>query len=221
MAAAFNQKLLRLCAVVGLYIGLAAGSAYILHTPNPDSEVSLNEIIANEIEAKNYLKLIHRAQKQYIAVDWDKDGIKRYAEFMAHLWQTVDHNADPVRNSFIPRKLAFAMGVSRAVDGYYFQSIHIKEIQPGRPNSDKNNKHRQLQSIDIDLTREWAIVATPASYGRTGTLSFMIGSSGKIYAKDNRNRPVESIPESLVSTGWQEIATEKDIRKLRALSNNP
>jgi len=214
MAAAFNQKLIRICSVIGLYIGLVAGSVYILHTPNPDAEVSLNEIIANEIKAKDYLKLIYRAQKQYIAVDWDKDGIKRYAEFVAHLWQTVDRNADPVRNSFIPQKLAFAMGVSRAIDGYYFQSIHLKEMQPGRPNSDINKEHQPLQSIDIDLTREWAIVAIPASYGRTGTLSFMIGSSGKIYAKDNRNRPVESIPERMISNGWQEIDIVTDIRKL-------
>jgi hypothetical protein len=56
---------------------------------------------------------------------------------VAHLWQTVDQNADPVRNNFIPKKLAFAMGASRAIDGYYFQNIHIKEIQNSSPDSSK------------------------------------------------------------------------------------
>ncbi|CAB1075762.1 hypothetical protein D1AOALGA4SA_3573 [Olavius algarvensis Delta 1 endosymbiont] len=197
-----------------LYICLAAGSVYILYFDNQDGKASVNNVIANEVNAKNYLKLIYGAQKQYVAVDWDKDGVKSYAEFIAHLWQTVDHNADPVRNSLIPRKIAFAMGVSRAIDGYYFQSIHTKEIQPGSPDSAIKNRHQPQQSIAIDLTHEWVVVATPASYGRTGTLSFITGSSGKIYAKDTRNRPVESIPDSLVPTGWQEITDELDIRKL-------
>ena len=214
MMSVFNRKLLRLCSVIGLYICLLSGSIYILQNNTTAGKISLDKIISNEAKTINHLKLIYKAQKEYCAVDWDKDGIKNYAEFVVHLWQTVDQKASPVRNNFIPKKLAFAMGASRALHGYYFQSVRFKEIQSSNPDSRRNNRHQSVQSIDIDLTNEWAISAIPAEYGRTGTLSFIIGSSGKIYAKDMKNRPVESIPENFIAAGWNEITNEMDIRQL-------
>jgi len=212
----FNPKLPGLCSVIGLYICLLSGSVYILQYNPAAGKIALDKIIANEAKTNSNLKSIYKAQKQYYAVDWDQDGTKVYAEFIAHLWQTVDQNVNPVRNNFIPKKLAFAMGASRAVHGYHFQTIYTREIQNSSPNSRKKNKHQNRQSIAINLTHEWAVAAIPAEYGLTGTLCFIITSSGKIYAKDNQNRPVESIPENFTLKGWKEITNERDILKLHA-----
>jgi len=210
----FSRNMIGPCLVIALYLGLLSGTVYILQNDTQDGKISLNQMIANEVMTIGELKLIYQAQKQYHAADWDQDALYQYAAFIAHLWQTVDQNADPVRINFIPQKLAFAMGPTRAIHGYYFQNIRVKEIQNNGIRPGASSKGRRLQLMDIDLTKEWATTAVPAFYGKTGVLSFIITSAGKIYAKDNESRSVKSISENLTPAGWTEIAGESDILNL-------
>ena len=131
------------------------------------------EIKANEIETFNNLKLIARAQLQYIQKDWDGDGKKRYARFFIHLWSTVNAEHDPVRSGFIPKELGFAMGASSSVNGYYFRDLRSR------------TKPESNETVPLNYANEWAIAAVPALVGKTGHLTFLADNSGRIYAKKN------------------------------------
>ncbi|MGA1824580.1 MAG: DUF2950 family protein [bacterium] len=200
-----KQTLLRLCCILCVYICFVSGSFYSIYndTNAQNKKASLERIISNENRIVNYLRVIHDAQNRYHAVDWDEDGVKTYAQFIVHLWQTVDKQAFPIKNRFIPKKVAFAMGKSRAMNGYYFLDIRLKE---------SGNMHQSPQSRALDLKHEWAITAAPADYGHTGMLTFIVSNSGKIYAQDIKNRTVQSLPEQLIrAEGWKEIKNKNDI----------
>ncbi|MCP3943248.1 MAG: DUF2950 domain-containing protein [Desulfobacteraceae bacterium] len=215
MISIFNQKLLRVGAIIGLYICLLAASVCILQENTNSKQYTQKEIINNEIETMKNLKKIYNAQKRYHAVDWDEDGINNYAQFIVHLWQTVDKNAYPVKTNLIQKSLAFAMGESKAINGYFFKNIYFKKNQNSSINTSANNhKDKNQEPIDINIANEWAITAIPADYGKTGTLTFIVGSSGKIYVKDIQSNRIKSIPDNLISENWHEVADEDVIGKL-------
>jgi len=205
-----DKRLLRLTSIVCLFICLVCSSLYILKDDPKGERISSGDMITNENEVVDFLGMIFNAQQKYHAIDWDEDGKNQYARFIAHLWQTVDKNADPVKSRFIPRELAFAMGKTRAFKGYYYLDIHYKGKQ------DVNTRSNMNPGLtDMDPEKEWVIIAVPAEYGHTGTLTFLVSSAGRIYAKDNEGRDFISIPESFIPPGWKEIRNKADIEDIR------
>ena len=104
-----EQKTIRLASVITLYICLLFGSICIYQNKIQQTKSPLDEIISREKKIYDYLQIIISAQQKYHEVDWDEDGKKEYAQFLAHLWVTVDKNANQVDAGFIPKKLAFAI----------------------------------------------------------------------------------------------------------------
>ena len=128
--------------------------------------------------------------------DWNGDGLKTYAPFIPHLWQTIDGKGNPVRTRFIPRKLAFAVGPATASDGYYYELLH------------------QKGAIDkprlVDYQNEWALVARPAKPGQTGRVVFMCSSGRPVLAGplgiDSRIMPL--YPER---EGWKAVRNSENL----------
>ena len=144
----------------------------------------------NEIDTYNNLKKIIEAQDNFMKQDWNNDGIFSYAEFLVHLWKTFDQNGEPVKVDLIPKKLAFAMGTTRTISGYYFLDIRSKEIE-------------KKESIKLDYQKEWAIAAFPAEKD-SGELIFMVGVNKNIYAQEKTGF-IDTYPSDPEISGWEKI----------------
>jgi hypothetical protein len=157
---------------------------------------------ANEVEAFKNLKRIGQAQKEYIQKDWDGDGQRTYAKFSVHLWTSVDPQGTPIPVKLIPKELAFAKGHGRMLDGYYYRDLH-KRASPESKGTTK-----------IAPEKDWAVVAVPADYGKTGFLLFLADSSGEIFVRNQVEIP-SYFPQSPVSGGWTRIKTLQHLKNLQ------
>jgi len=144
----------------------------------------------NEIRTYKNLNKIIKAQEKFIKKDWNKDGNFTYSDFLVHLWKTFDQSGEPVKVNLIPRKLAFAMGTTRAIDGYYFIDIRLKEKE-------------KREKLKINYQKEWAIAAFPADQN-SGELTFLISENKVIYAKEKTGL-IDHFPSNPILSGWKRI----------------
>jgi hypothetical protein len=163
-------------------------------------ELNAKNIWGYQVKTFNNLQLIREAQEKYKAVDWDEDGKKVYAKFFVHLWTTVNRANEPILIKFIPRKLAFAMAASRAVDGYYFIDLRGRTLP----------KERQIRRLDYE--KEWAILGVPTFSRGQDTLFFLVDNTGHILAKKQRGIPLY-YPYDPISEGWSKIDSIGDLKK--------
>jgi hypothetical protein len=161
--------------------------------PNP------RRIPHNERKALASLRSIREAQEKYREKDWDEDGRRVYASFLVHLWQSVDKSGGPIEVRLIPRQLAFAMTPRLAVDGYYFEDIHTRGPEENR----------------MDPAEDWAMVALPVAQGKTGVLTFLIDSSGSVWAKACDRETIRFFPAGPASKGWEKIGSPDDLAALQ------
>lgn len=154
----------------------------IVSRPTPNSEERLGRTYEN-------LQTISTAQHQY----YDKSaailGQSQYAQFLAHLWITPDHQGNQIQLDLIPRRLALAMGRKKTLNGYYFKDVHFR--------IDGNRMKR------IDYSRHWAIAALPIHYRKNGTEVFLADDSGRIYLKKFTKTP-DGYPLNPSENGWKD-----------------
>jgi hypothetical protein len=163
-----------------------------LHRYDWPRPVTDKERHANSIKAFKNLHLIHAAQDKYIQTDWDNDGQKVYSRYMAHLWTTLTQESDPILIELIPKKLAFAMGAGRALEGYYYKDLPQRTLD-AQGNTRKN-----------DYTKEWAVAAIAATDTQTDRRVFLTDNSGKILTKYTNETP-KIWPHDPPANGWKTI----------------
>jgi hypothetical protein len=166
--------------------------------PQPDP----GRISANECLTYERLQLLAAAQERFRAEDRDGDGEKSYAQFLVHLWRTVDVEGRPVPVELVSKRLGFAMEPSRAIDGYYYVDLRERRVGPERRET-------------LDPRREWAVLALPELPGKTGRLCFLIDSSAKIYAREESGSWRRDCPADPAGAGWTELPGVDDLRKLQ------
>ncbi len=201
------------CQMTGLIFTFLISIAFIwasnqwIKRDSPLSVTSPERMRSNEILAFKRLEQIYDAQSQYILKDWDSDGEKNYAEFLVHLWKSIDGNANPVSVDLIPKELGYAMRRSYALDGYFFVDIHYR----GEDND-------ATEQNEIDHKKEFIIAAFPASVGKTGLLSFIVNSNGQIFVKKIDSIKNDSdvglfvSPQDLIKDGWKLIQNKNEIQ---------
>jgi hypothetical protein len=212
----------KICLVGNIFTAIVTaiflwGGYQWLQRNNFPPKLSPAQIQSNEILAFERLKQICEAQHKYILEDWDGDGQKNYAQFLAHLWQSIDSNADPVRVALLPRKLAFAMREPFAVDGYIYVDLHYSFTR----SKNKQDSPAAVEINEIDPNTGFAIGALPTSNKETGVLSFIITQKGDIHA-----RPLDHItygpklgllpcPIDFAQEGWRQIHNIDDLKKFQ------
>ena len=159
----------------------------------PDTE---KQQVANSVIAFKNLQLISAAQEKYKQKDWDKDGQKVYSRYHVHLWSTLDQKNDPLLIELIPKKLAFAMGSKKDVDGYFYKNISRRYLD-SKGNTREN-----------DYAKEWAIAAIDKHFFSTSKRVFLADSSGKILIKHTSETP-KIWPFEPLDNGW-EVITDID-----------
>ncbi|MBN2738833.1 MAG: DUF2950 family protein [Spirochaetales bacterium] len=154
----------------------------------------------NENRALGNLKSIHQAQEVFRETDRDQNGKNAYASFYIHLWQAVDDTGEVVPVNLISRNLAFAMGPSREINGYYFKDIHFRFDDQGR-------------EVLLDPEKEWALTAVPVQMGLTGRFIFLIDQKGGVYVKMAYEAP-DIFPYDPISSGWVLVKDKIDMDAL-------
>ncbi len=155
----------------------------------------------HEIITFENLRAIAAAQSAYRKKDWDRDGEEEFAMFYVHLYSSVAPDSEPVPVNLIPKRLAFAMGISRMLDGYYYKDMRQQETASGA---------REL----LDYTRQWGVLAMPASKGRTGVLSFIACHDGAIYVTPRMYTEL-AIPFDPARNGWARIDSQAELERFQ------
>jgi hypothetical protein len=160
------------------------------------------ERLRNQRRTFENLKVISRAQGEYWKLSRETIGEAGHAVFIAHLWIAVDERGGRIPLDLIPRRLALAMGPSKAVDGYYFLDIHERfRTGDDRP-------------VRIDYDREWALRAVPKDWQKTGDLIFLADESGAIYAKRFRQQPA-GFPIHPEKAGWTQLTSIEALKQFQ------
>jgi hypothetical protein len=183
--------------IIGIIVTMAITAGFFwaaMQWLNRDSEkaIPVVRMQENEVRAFENLRTISRAQKIYKETDWDGDGEKKYAMYFVHLWTSVSTKSEPVRINLIPKRLAFAMEVAKAIDGYYFIDLHDRL------------SHQARGQVPMNYEKEWAIMGLPANNGQTGMLNFLADQTGVIFV-NSAKYVAPQCPENPAAAGWTKI----------------
>ena len=143
-------------------------------------EVRARRIGANEIDVMDLCAGVVSAEKEYAKVDWDKDGILEYAEFLMSSPGQKDGLYSGGAEE-IPKALAEAevRPGRKAVPyhGYYF---HVLTSQAASQHGGTHNYMVKAKH----MMGGFALVAWPSQYGITGVHTFIVNREGVVYEKD-------------------------------------
>jgi hypothetical protein len=159
-------------------------------------EVRARRIGANEIDVIDMSAGIVEAQREYAKVDWDKDGILEYAEFLMSspgqkdglYWGAAEQ---------IPKALADAeVRTGRKAVPYHGYYFHVLTSQA---TSEHGGTHNYMVKAR-HMMGGFALVAWPSEYGVTGIHTFIVNQDGVVYEKD-MGKPVSNLTPPVRSFG--------------------
>ncbi|WP_222874668.1 DUF2950 family protein [Terrihabitans soli] len=156
-----------------------------------DTNAGLEEILdrrigENELEALDTMTNYVVAQTLYHDTDWDEDGVHEYAQTLRSspgkmdglYWPAEEHDGveSPV-GPFIDEEKA--LSAKDSPTGYFGYRYRVLTKQ-----GDNIAGGAYDYVINGNMIAGFALIATPAKYGETGIMTFMISNEGSIYEKD-------------------------------------
>jgi len=142
-------------------------------------ELRVRRIGRNELAAMQVSLAYVDAQREYAARDWDGDGVKTFA--MKAL--STPGKRDGLYWASLPGEPEAPLGAqfadakpSQPFYGYTYRILTAQgKSAPGGAKS---------YVKDGRMTEGFALLATPAKYGDTGVMSFIVNQDGVVYEKD-------------------------------------
>ncbi|MGO1078934.1 DUF2950 family protein [Inquilinus sp. CA228] len=182
-----------------------------------DTEAGLDEILArrigaDELAALTVLQAYGPAQMAYAAKDRDGDGVLEFAQRLVSspgrqdglYWPDVA-DTDPSPFGLLvaeDRSYFESRRPGQPYHGYYFQILTRQEGEvPGG---------RYDYVINDNMIAGFALIAVPATYGRTGRMTFLINHLGLIWQKDLGDRTevlAAAIQSYAVDATWVEASS--------------
>lgn len=156
-----------------------------------DTNAGLEEILdrrigENEIEAIDTMTNYAIAQSLYHDSDWDEDGVLEYAQTLRSssgqmdglYWSAEEHDGieSPV-GQFIDEEKA--VGARSSENGYFGYRYRVLTKQ-----GENIAGGAYDYVINGNMIAGYGLIATPARYGETGIMTFMVNQEGSIYEKD-------------------------------------
>ena len=160
-------------------------------------QVTDDDILNNEIEAFDNLKIIIEAQNEFYSKDLDGDGVKNYVEFLPHLWTYAGKDIKPIKLKLISEEIAFSKSFKDGHKGYIFTCLQKPK--------DQSDKDKGLNS-----TKEWGAIAYPKKVNITGRLTYITDQNNVIFAKKGVYN-LEFYPVDLKKEGWIKISSKEDV----------
>ena len=155
-----------------------------------DTEAGLEEILdrrigENELEAIKTSRAYITAQELYFAGDRDGDGVREYAQVLKSpegtkdglYWPASDDGEESPAGTFVVE--AKAEAAPSSPDGYYGYRYRILTKQGANVAGGAYD-----YVINGNMVGGFALIASPARYGETGIMTFLISHHGSIYEKD-------------------------------------
>lgn len=185
-----------------------SGMAWRFATEDGVEELLNRRIGANERHAMYVLRAIADAQRQYAEKDRNGDGVLEYARKLGSspgkqdglYWQADGSQEQSPLGPLVASAAAELAGHKEGepYGGYRFRLLTAQGAgAPGGAYSYIING-RQIAGF--------AAVATPADWGRTGVMTFMIGHNGKLYEKNLG--PKAAAVTRFDPAGWKEVGPE-------------
>lgn len=146
------------------------------------------QIGANELAVMAVLDTYVLAQREYVLRDRNRDGLLEYAQRMVSsegqrdglYWPTAPGEpASPMGARFALAHLGSYRGSDDApapFNGYYFRPLTAQGAQAAGGAYDYIVNGRQIGGF--------ALIATPARYGVSGLMTFIVNHDGAIYARN-------------------------------------
>jgi hypothetical protein len=195
---------------LGLVCALAWGGRHWIAGYQWPFEPAPAEVRRAEVSAFQRLREIGDAQNRYRQADRNGDGAKTYAQFLIHLWQSVDIAGNPVRLELIDRELGFAMVREFALDGYTYESLQLRALATGAVD-DRRGGVREL-----DSAVEWAVVARPAFPRKAGGRVFLADQTGAIWTASAAGVGRLAFPDDPAARGWIPVRSVEMLTELQA-----
>lgn len=183
--------------VTAFFIG--SGYTVFMHSSGPDV-YTVEDMQRNERSAFENIRLVSKAQAEYIKQDRDFDGVLEYSTYVTHLWRTIGPDSQKIQLDLIPKDLAYAIKPSHAINGYVFVHQFKKTSKTG-------------QEADLDREKEWGVLMVPAVL-ESGRITFFADESGTVYANGGRTqRVIPDAPET--DDAWVPLSSLQDLVKLQ------
>lgn len=192
-----------------------SGGQWFFDTAAGKQELLNRRIGENELGAIAVCRAHAAAQKEYASKDRDGDGISQYAQhFMSTegkkdglYWPAAageelspmgPHVAAAREEGYL--KEPRTPGKRRPYHGYFF---HILTAQ-----GDAAPGGRMSYIVDGRMTKGFALVASPSSWGSSGVMTFIVNQDGKVYQKnlgENTRELVKAMTEYNPDSTWVEV----------------
>jgi hypothetical protein len=154
-----------------------------------DTIAGLEEVInrrigENELEAINAVNGYVTAQENYHQTDWDGDGVAEYARkliaspgaYDGLYWPSAEGVPESPAGPFVSDD---ELADTAKDDGYYGYRFRIVEGQ-----GEKVAGGAYDYVINGNMIAGFALVASPAAYGESGMMTFIVNQNGSVYQKD-------------------------------------
>lgn len=188
------------------------GVGWRFATEQGAEELQNRRIGADERHAIYVLRAIADAQRQYAEADRMGDGVLQYARKLGSspgrhdgLYWAADSSAGGEASPLGPLVASASTELAghkegEPFGGYYFRILTRQgAAAPGGAYS---------YVINGRMIAGFAAVATPAQWGRTGVMSFIISNNGKLYQKNLGAKPA-AITSFDPGPGWTEVTQEQ------------
>jgi Protein of unknown function (DUF2950) len=147
-------------------------------------EIAVRAIGRNELAAIQVAKAYVEAQKEYFAQDRNGDGVAEYAQKIRSSPDKKDGLYWPDKAGEAASPLGRLLADAAAEKGrkpgsYHGYSYRILTAQGAAAPGGARN-----YVVDGRLTGGFGLLLWPASYGRSGVMSFMINQDGVVYEKN-------------------------------------
>jgi len=185
------------------------GIGWRFATEQGADELLNRRIGANERNAIYVMHAIVDAQRQYAASDRMGDGVLQYAKKLGStpgkhdgLYWPADSARGEELSPLGPLVAAAAAELKGHKEGEPFGGYHLR-LLTRQGASAPGGAYSYL--INGRLIGGFAVLATPAEWGRSGIMSFMISHNGKLFQRNLGAKP-PAITSFDPGAGWTEVA---------------
>ena len=172
--------------------------------PAATAEIRERTIGRNELSTMQAVAAYADAQREYYAQDHNGDGVREYAQKLISSPDKQDGLYWPTTDGAPTSPLGPAFGNDSPgsdYHGYYYRILNAQGAQAS------GGAYSYLQNGL--MTKGFALIAWPVSYGNSGVFSFMINQDGTVYQKDlgdNTDRAARQIKTFNPDGGWTKTA---------------
>ncbi|MBM3104729.1 DUF2950 domain-containing protein [Pseudomonas sp. V1] len=187
-----------------------SASGWSFDTKAGAKEIRLRRIGRNELATIEAVRAYHDAQMDYAEVDRNNDGVLEYAQKFISSDGQFDGLYWPEEQGIEESPLGPLFGDAAVGDDWHGYHYRILTAQgPSAPGGAYDYK------IDDRMTRGFAVVAWPTTYGDTGVMSFMISHDGELFEKDlgqDSAKQAAEITRFDPDSSWNEVKDEEGVR---------